>query len=225
MQTENISIVQVKITDLKPSEYNPRRLLCKNCGKGFKDYISNNRLFCSKQCYSNWQVGNTHQGFITLNCDYCQKDFEISHSNHSKHIKASPNKSQKLNFCSKQCSGKYFAKHIYDWRCDSIGENNPAWRGGVSEEKSRLCATKRYKDFVKEVLERDNHQCKVCQSNDRLEVHHIIPFYANKELFFVSTNGITLCYKHHQETKQKEEFYITIFNNILSTNRLGIVNG
>lgn len=188
---------------------------CKECKHTFQKYSSNNRIFCSKPCYSKWQSRTTHHGFITLKCEECGTNFIIPKSTYSKHIKASPQNSHKLNFCSRDCSTRYFADNIYKWRNDSKGENNPAWRGGVSEEKARLCATKRYQDFVEVVLKRDNYQCRVCASTDRPEVHHIIPFHKDKTLFLVLSNGITLCNKHHNQTKQREEVYINIFNRMI----------
>jgi len=214
-----------KIADLKLAEHNPTSIpietICKQCKKSFIDYASNKRLFCGKDCYSLWQKKNLHHGFVVLECEYCKNTFEVAKSVHLKNINASPKKTQKLNFCSCDCSQAYFSQNIYKWRNDSRGENNPAWRGGVSGEKARLIATKRYKDFVKAVLKRDNHQCRVCTSKDRPEVHHIIPFYQNRTLFFVITNGITLCYEHHQQTKRKEEIYINIFKGVLKSTTCG----
>lgn len=212
-----------KISELIPAPYNPRQanIVCRNCSKVFQDYPYHYRIFCCKQCYTIWQENHPeytrNKGIIKLKCTFCEKEFIINKSIYDSRCQSSPKKQKKLNFCSCNCQRNYFSKNIYNWRNNSQGKNNPNWKGGISKEKSRLTATKKYKEFVKGILTRDNNCCKICQSKISPEIHHIIPFYKNKTLFFEVNNVITLCYRHHQQTKQKEELYITIFNNILKS--------
>lgn len=55
----------------------------------------------------------------------------------------------------------------------------------------------KYRQFVRDVLERDNYKCVICNSNMNLEVHHIKPYAKYKEFRTDINNGITLCELHH----------------------------
>lgn len=55
----------------------------------------------------------------------------------------------------------------------------------------------KYRQFVQNVLERDNHKCVICNSKMNLEVHHIKPYAKYKEIRTDVDNGITLCELHH----------------------------
>lgn len=52
-----------------------------------------------------------------------------------------------------------------------------------------------WKENRKAALVRDNHQCVICGSTERLNVHHILPFSFWKDNCL--NNLITLCYWHH----------------------------
>ncbi|MGL4758642.1 MAG: HNH endonuclease [Patescibacteria group bacterium] len=47
-----------------------------------------------------------------------------------------------------------------------------------------------------EILERDNFQCQVCSSTDRLEIHHIRHWSKGGD--HRPTNLVTLCHECHQ---------------------------
>jgi hypothetical protein len=52
---------------------------------------------------------------------------------------------------------------------------------------------------IKQVIkQRDNYTCVLCQSNNKLCVHHIEPFSINKEKQFDEFNLITLCESCHK---------------------------
>lgn len=53
--------------------------------------------------------------------------------------------------------------------------------------------SKEYKQFVKDVLERDNYTCQRCGSNNNPQVHHILNYSSYKKLRTDVNNGITLC--------------------------------
>ena len=195
---------------------------CKYCSKSFLSYPYHNRLFCSKDCYSKWQLihpeSTRNRGTVDLICEQCQNPFKLNMSTHSARIKASSKLNNKLNFCSRNCSEQYFRLHIYDWRNDSKGDNNPAWRGGFSRKRARIESTKAYQEFRKKVFSRDKNKCRICGVNERLEIHHIVPFNQDQLLFLEVSNAITLCDKHHNQTKYKEHLYINIFNEVLNAN-------
>ena len=53
-------------------------------------------------------------------------------------------------------------------------------------------------DFIKYCLNRDNYKCRICNSNENLQVHHLKSYKKYPELRYEPTNGITLCKCCHQ---------------------------
>jgi len=62
--------------------------------------------------------------------------------------------------------------------------------------KGKIKYTKEDRDWALKVKERDNFQCVICHSKDRLNSHHILPRELHDTKLSLS-NGITLCCKHH----------------------------
>lgn len=54
------------------------------------------------------------------------------------------------------------------------GEFHPSWKGGKYSSSNKNYGNNWHR-VKQEVLERDNHECQLCGSKARLEVHHIIP--------------------------------------------------
>ena len=73
------------------------------------------------------------------------------------------------------------------------GEEHPNWKGGVSPERSRMAATKRYRDWRLAVFERDGSQCVCCGSTHDIQAHHLAPYAENKDEAMAVENGATLC--------------------------------
>lgn len=102
-----------------------------------------------------------------------------------------------------------------------VGSKNPNWKGGqIRYEKYRLSVKRfRYKMriWAAKILDRDNIQCKMCGSDEKLNAHHIIPVreLEEKDLFDVN-NGITLCRKCHMKIHLKENLYKEQFKKLLS---------
>jgi 5-methylcytosine-specific restriction endonuclease McrA len=70
--------------------------------------------------------------------------------------------------------------------------------------------TSKYLSWTREVIERDNHVCKLCEAKTNLIVHHIIPLnvivklqHKRHDIFelllYDLTNGLTLCKDCHKE--------------------------
>lgn len=84
------------------------------------------------------------------------------------------------------------------------GAGHPNWRGGISLERSRIMASKEYKEWRTAVFSRDSYKCAYCGVNSNtLEAHHILPFATYPDLRFTAGNGITLCKKHHTKFPKK----------------------
>ena len=55
-----------------------------------------------------------------------------------------------------------------------------------------------YAKFRKNVLDRDNHTCRICGGTDDLEVHHIKSYAKHPKLRTCVNNGVTLCKSCHK---------------------------
>lgn len=74
-----------------------------------------------------------------------------------------------------------------------------------------------YEQFRKDVLRRDNKQCKMpgCKSKKYLQVHHIQKWSTASSLRYDINNGITLCKFCHKLITGKERHYETLFKSII----------
>lgn len=81
------------------------------------------------------------------------------------------------------------------------GENSHLWKGGVSNQNELQRKSTEYKQWRKNVFERDLYTCQDCKKiGGRLHADHIKPFSIFKELRFNLDNGRTLCVKCHYKT-------------------------
>jgi predicted restriction endonuclease len=78
-----------------------------------------------------------------------------------------------------------------------------------------------YKEWRKQVYKRDNHKCQWpgCNSNKKLNAHHIKTWSEFPSLRFIIDNGITLCYKHHKMIRGLESYYEAVFISIARKNK------
>jgi HNH endonuclease len=62
-----------------------------------------------------------------------------------------------------------------------------------------------HKDWIEDVLKRDNYTCRNCGSTEQLCAHHIVEWEDDESLRFVLDNGLTLCSpchtRHHSPHK------------------------
>ena len=82
-----------------------------------------------------------------------------------------------------------------------LGENNPAWRGGVTDEHKIIRCSAQYRAWRESVYRRDNWMCVLCCcKGGKLNADHIKPFSMYPELRFSVENGRTLCVDCHRKT-------------------------
>lgn len=89
----------------------------------------------------------------------------------------------------------------------------------IASINSRNYRNPQYIRWRKSVYARDNYKCKWpgCKSTSKkINAHHIKKWASYPLLRFIITNGITLCWDHHDSIKGKEEMYEKFFNDILS---------
>lgn len=80
------------------------------------------------------------------------------------------------------------------------GENNYNWKGGYENERIKFRKTFEFKNFVRQVLKRDNYSCKICGKNSKetkLVVHHKDGYNWCEEKRTEIENGVTLCEECH----------------------------
>jgi Mor family transcriptional regulator len=140
-----------------------------------------------------------------MNCDEIAKNFKCS-----RHPIVNILKEYNLMRKSGPVIGKY------------KGSKNPNWKGGISKYESYTKEINNFKYKLKiwsaKVIERDEIKCVMCESNEKLESHHITPVrhILNKEDLFDTNNGITLCRKCHLSIHFKEKEYEDTFRRMIA---------
>lgn len=75
------------------------------------------------------------------------------------------------------------------------------WRDFASSETQRIKRSLKYKQWRRDVFERDNWTCRDCRVRGGvLHAHHIKPKSIYPELMFDVDNGLTLCRECHKKT-------------------------
>jgi len=156
--------------------------ICETCGQRFSIVLSKKDIarYCSKYCYTEWQKGRSAWN------------------------KGMP--SEKKGRSYEEIYGKEGAIIERQKRSDAqkgrimpMGENAFNWRGGVSSENNKVRSSKKYRDFIREAMERDNFTCQRCNKRGGdLEVHHWKLFKSYPKLRFDFNNVSTLCEDCHK---------------------------
>lgn len=137
-------------------------------------------------------------------CTVCKKSFKTY---------ASRIKIGKGNFCSQRCwmdspKRKAMMSKIHTGKkCPFAkpprfeGEKHWNWQGGKTPANTKIRNSKRYKDWQRGCLARDNYTCQFCGlRGGRLHVDHIMAFAHFPHLRFEPSNGRTLCVPCHKTT-------------------------
>ena len=83
----------------------------------------------------------------------------------------------------------------------AYGEDNPAWKGGITPENAKIRNSSKYTKWRITVFERDNYTCQECGIvGGSLNADHIIPFSVDVDKRFDLDNGQTLCVDCHRKT-------------------------
>lgn len=142
-------------------------------------------------------------------CLFCRKDFPYSNTALKRSVVyKSVGRIAKVGqvFCSHRCASLY--KNIFhnpmklpENRGKISGENNYAWKGGVSDRNRHVIDSSAYKEWRKSVFSRDDYICQSC--GDRggdLVADHELPWAYFPTLRFEVLNGRTLCVPCHKKT-------------------------
>lgn len=149
-----------------------------------------------------WENGNEYTPVNIYKCDNC-KDIVLESDRHymdSENIYCID-----CAFKLRKINEEQYVRHLPicldNVHADIIDGEIVVWIGNIHpldkkrNSLDRRC--KRYRDWRKEVFERDNYCCQICNSEKKLEAHHIKEFSKYKKLRFDVSNGITLCKKCH----------------------------
>jgi 5-methylcytosine-specific restriction endonuclease McrA len=94
-------------------------------------------------------------------------------------------------------------------------EQNPNWKGGITEISDLIRVTKTYKEWRLSVFKRDGFKCIICGTNQHLHADHIYPFSLLLHEGMIKTveqaethaplwnlaNGRTMCETCHRKTE------------------------
>lgn len=143
-------------------------------------------------------------GPIKKKCVVCGKTYQVY-----------PYREKITKTCSNECRWKYMSKK-------QMGPKNPAWKGGKIPLTTRRRRLVRYKDWRKQVFERDDYTCQVCgKKGGHLNAHHIKKFSRYKEDRLSINNGVTTCIKcHYKINGHEDDWEIFFYENLI---RRGIV--
>jgi len=74
-----------------------------------------------------------------------------------------------------------------------------------------------YIEWRLKVFKRDGFKCQMpeCKSKRRIQAHHIRTWASAPTLRFIPQNGITLCRTCHDGIKNKEQYYVGLFLQIV----------
>lgn len=170
-----------------------QRMICTQCGVEFWRWISQSGKtpFCSRACKHEWQKGQVPHNKGKINtlkkfCEHCGNLFDAQYK-------------KRQRFCSLACSGRFHS-----------GPNAPNYKNGSTSKRQALIDTCEYQQWRQSVLLRDGNRCQMCLDKGLaervwpLDVHHIVPIYADESLALVLNNGICLCKDHHLEVTGRE---------------------
>ncbi len=83
---------------------------------------------------------------------------------------------------------------------------NPNWKGGLTKKRNKIMNSNKYKEWRKQVFERDDYTCQDCNKRGGyIEAHHTIPVSKCikldcEKLIYDVYNGMTLCLECHKRT-------------------------
>lgn len=187
-------------------------LPCQCCGqlrprKHYKPSHYVKRKYCSIECAGKgrglqqrgpnnpWYQG----GKETRACKICGSEFQAD-------------RTYRKSTCSKTCDSKRRS-------ISQLGELSHRWQGGKTAETKRFRNSALYREWRKEVYERDNYTCQICfKRGGKLTAHHIIPFNLRTDLALLPQNGITLCWPCHLPLKAQE---LKVFGELMAYTHRG----
>jgi hypothetical protein len=179
---------------------------CVYCKASFQCRAASAQKLCSKQCADKALMSR-----VPVNCSSCGKVTE--------------KKPGQIKWGKLRTKGRFFC----DAKCYLLSkrrEGNPSCKRDYSRlvDPHRSVRTSvAMKEWREAVFKRDNYACQLCEARSckgqrvNLNAHHIKKFASNPSLRLHVPNGITLCVRCHNLTKQKEADFEGLFSWILQS--------
>jgi hypothetical protein len=121
-----------------------------------------------------------------ITCITCGKKFEPRYYHYA------------AKYCSHGCQPSWNKGKQY---IQLLGEKHWNWKGGITGERRSEMGRLAYKEWRKQVFEKDDYTCQECgQKGHKLHAHHIKNWATNQDKRYELTNGITLCIDCHRKT-------------------------
>lgn len=95
---------------------------------------------------------------------------------------------------------------------------NPNWRGGHTPLRQEIYAKSEWASFSRSVRKRDK-VCRLCESDEKTEIHHIDPFSQAPLLVMDIGNVILLCQRCHRKMRGKEKQWKRMLFQLLEKER------
>jgi hypothetical protein len=227
-----------KNAPMKKSKYRVD-LTCTNCGNSFERIMSQVKksqkkgtemVFCNKECYSDHLSRNT----VLKHCKECNESMPLNYKSKNKIFcsRACKDKHHRIDYNCRNCGKKGSRGKANVVNPDNLFCSRDCWRKYKLNSPTSLIANDNltyisfrkqlttlsaYKKWVEDVSERYGHRCAICNSDEGLEIHHIIPLYnivqyvtngtytvetykkiLEEQSIFSVNNGIAFCKVHHK---------------------------
>jgi hypothetical protein len=175
---------------------------CIHCGKVFQ--IKNSDIKYGRGKYCSRSCKTAHKSLL-VTCSNCKKEFSVYLSRFKS--------SKKYIYCSIKCRANHLkiigtkppsmlGKKRPEHSIRMSGENSPFWKGGTYDKNRKIDEGRKfYRDWRKQVFEKDKYQCLFCGNKNNLEADHILPYSRFPEKKYDLDNGRTLCHSCHKATE------------------------
>ncbi len=137
------------------------------------------------------KIGDANRKQIVFFCDCCGKKSSTSPSHYNK---------KKRHFCSHKCYSKFRSEML------PIYEHNN-WKGGITKENQRGRGSRKYRNWMEQVLEKSKGACYLC-GNEPEECHHIKSWVDFKEERYNPDNGAALCHDCHMKVHHENKEFL-----------------
>jgi len=205
---------------------NGKYVKCQFCGKEI--YLPRYRIeksttkqfFCNAKCLGCYRNKFCIRGHgrpsVIKRCAVCGKEFRARYNQ----LVAGKGK-----VCSKECSKISISKTLKGRRNPEHSKFMIGKKYRYIKDRSKLCdnsgrTSTLYRDFVKNVMERDK-KCRICNKDcvSNLIVHHILSYREHPELRYDINNGIVLCQAHHPRKYAEEKRLATFLQGLVTVSK------
>jgi len=128
---------------------------CDYCGKEFYSYQSQNRKYCSKECWNNKHTENKK---VTRICAHCGEKFEA--------YRIDIENGSRGTFCSEKCLNAHFEDSYVEKKCQYCGKKFKIVKGRAKDNRGKFCS-KNCQEAYRET-QNANVKCLYCGKEMRV---------------------------------------------------------